>query len=428
MQTLTIKRKSQNCKGEISIPSSKTYIHRFLLSALLAEGESVIENVTLSDDVKSTIECVKALGASVRISENSKTLFVTGAKSSPDFAKLYCNECGSTLRFIIPVALALCGKAEFSGSKKLLERPLEQYFKIFDENNIKYDFKKGEYLKAEGIFSKNEFHIDGGVSSQFVTGMLYAAALCENDSTIIIDTPLRSKPYVDVTLEVLSRSGIEVENRNYESFFVKGGQKFAPAHFTACGDWSQTAFFLVAGAIGGDITVKNINFTSGQGDAVIAEILKKMGADITLFEDRVEIKRSMLVSPDVIDAENFPDLVPVLALALSLAEGTTRVYGIERLRFKECDRIEATRHIISSLGGNIVLKDNAFEITGVKKLCGGKVKSFNDHRIAMTEAVACLACDGEVTIENPMCINKSYPDFYEDLLSTGGVEYEWNMG
>ncbi len=427
MQTLTI-RKKDACSGVVSIPSSKSYIHRFLFSALLADGVSVVENVSLSDDVKATLSCIEALGAKVTLSDDRRTVTVCGGIKKTESALLNCNECGSTLRFVIPIAVVLCGSARFTGGGKLMERPLEQYFKIFDDNGIDYTFEKGRYLDVSGDFKKSVYHIDGSVSSQFVTGMLYALALSENGGEIVIDGILQSKPYVDITLEVLSRSGIEVENHGYERFTVRGGQSFKSGHFRACGDWSQAAFFLTAGAISGKVGVKNIDFSSHQGDAVIVDILKKMGAKITQTANGVFAEKSELKAIGGINAENFPDIVPVLSLACALAEGTSRIYGIERLRYKECDRVEAVMALISKLGGKISLTDNSLVIEGMRSLCGGVADSFNDHRIAMTASVASLACEGEVTIKDPWCINKSYPDFYEDLLSTGGVMYEWNVG
>lgn len=428
MASLTIKNKNSYEGAEIFIPSSKSYIHRYLLSALFAEGTSVIKNVTFSNDISATLSCIKALGAEVEVSDDKTQIKVCGGLEKSDFASLDCGESASTMRFIIPIALLFCERIEVKGSETLLKRPLDPYFRIFEENGIEYEFESGKYLKVNGSFKQNIFKIDGSISSQFVTGLLFTLPLLDFDSEILIEGVLQSAPYVDITLEVLKNSGIEIINNNYKSFNIKGKQKYKPQNFFTQGDYSQAAFFLVAGAFRGDISVVNMEHKSLQGDKVIVEILRKMGAEISDKENGFAVKKSALSSVGKINAENFPDLVPILSLACSLAEGTTVIEGIERLRIKECDRAMATVSVLSSLGADIKEENGALVIKGKKKLLGGSVDSFNDHRMAMTAAVASLVCEDAVRIFNPMSINKSYPGFYDDLLLTGGVEYEWSMG
>lgn len=428
MQSLTVRKTGAKCSAYIEIPSSKSYIHRFLLSALFADGESTLENVTLSEDVLATLSCIETLGAKTELSDDRRSIKVHGGIKKSDFASLYCNQSASTLRFIIPAALFLCARAEFKGVKSLMKRPLEPYFKLFRENGIDFSFADECTLRASGYFKHNRFEIDGGVSSQFVTGLLFVLPLSESDSTIIINGELQSKPYVDITLEVLEKSGIVIENRDYKSFFIRGNQRFKPCRFVAQGDYSQAAFFLAAGAISGEIEIGNMKSKSNQGDFEIVRLIRRMGAEIKETEGGFAVKKASLHSLGRINASDFPDIVPPLALLCSLCDGRTVIEGIERLRFKECDRIAATADMLSRLGADIRENGDTLVIDGKRTLKGGTADSFDDHRIAMTAAVAALACDGSVCIKEPMCINKSYPDFYNDLLLTGGVEYEWNLG
>lgn len=422
MDTLTITRTNTGRDTRIFIPSSKSYIHRYLISALMADGESVIENVSFSKDIEATLSCIEELGARTEIS--GKTIRVWGCKDKKESASLWCGESASTLRFMIPVAKHFAKKTEYRGANSLFMRPLDPYFDIFNKNSMPYDFKKGEYLTLEGDFTEKRYVIDGSVSSQFVTGLLYALPAKPFDSVIEIDGPLMSKPYVDITLEVLKNSGITIHNNDYKSFTVSGNQKFASGNYFAQGDYSQVAFFLVAGCFIGNIECVNMEPCSLQGDKAIVNILIKMGADIRPIEKGFAVGKSKLKSIGTIDASHIPDIVPILSLACALSEGTTVIKGIERLKIKECDRAFATVDVLTKLGANICERDDALIIEGKAKLNGGRVSSFGDHRMAMTASVASLVCEESVTIEDPMSITKSYPGFYDDLLSTGAVKYQ----
>lgn len=428
MDRLIISSTDSCKKTDISIPSSKSYIHRYLISALLSDESCVIENVTFSNDIEATLGCIKELGARVEISEDKRTIAVSGGLKHMDEVSLYCGESASTMRFMIPVAMLFSENITVTGAETLMRRPLEPYFEIFEKNDVKYSYKSGEYLKIRGLLSKNEYIIDGGVSSQFVTGLLFALPLMSFDSTLKISGKLQSKPYVDISLEVLKNSGIKIVNNNYESFYIEGNQKYRAHDFFTQGDYSQAAFFLTAGCFIGGMTVSNMEPDSLQGDKIIVDILRRMGADIKSDGKSYSVEKSDLKSPGVIDATDLPDIVPILSLACALSEGTTVIKGIERLRIKECDRVRATYDVLKNLGADIEVKNETIVINGKKKLTGGTVDSFNDHRMAMTASVASLVCENDVCILNPMCINKSYPDFYDDLLMTGGVKYEWCMG
>ncbi len=421
MQTAHITVTGKGKPTTIFTPSSKSYIHRYLLSALLAEGESVIDNVSFSNDISATLSCIEELGAKVWVSDDKSCIRVKGAPGRKDHASLYCGESASTLRFLIPIATLFADSVELKGAASLFKRPLDPYFKIFEQNGVDYDFCFGEYLKLKGGLAHNTYVVDGSVSSQFVTGLLFTLPAMNHDSTIVIEGTLQSRPYVDITLEVLKNSGIDVVNNNYQTFLVKGNSKFKAGNYFAQGDYSQVAFFLVAGCFAGGVECANMEPHSLQGDRVIVDILKAMGADITPMERGFRVAKAPLKSIGTIDATDFPDIVPILSLACALAEGTTVIKGIERLRIKECDRAYATVDLLSRLGADICEADGSLIIKGRNSLQGGRVSGYNDHRMAMTAAVASLVCREPVIIEEPMCINKSYPGFYDDFMSTGLV-------
>jgi len=421
MQTAEITKTTGGKETTIFTPSSKSYIHRYLLSALFAKGESVIDNVSFSNDINATLSCIEELGARVWVSPDKTQIRVSGAKGRKEQVSLFCGESASTLRFIIPIATLFADSIEYRGAESLFKRPLDPYFKIFEKNNMAYEFRHGKYLKLKGSLKERIYTIDGSVSSQFVTGLLFTLPNMPHDSKIVIEGTLQSGPYVDITLEVLKNSGIEIVNNNYKSFEIKGNREFKAGNFFSQGDYSQVAFFLVTGCFAGGIECANMEPDSLQGDRIIVDILRKMGGNITSLERGFKVERSNLKAIGTIDASDFPDIVPILSLACALAEGTTVIKGIERLRIKECDRAFATVDVLRKLGADICEKDGALVINGKKSLKGGRVSSFNDHRMAMTASVASLVCDEAVVIEEPMSINKSYPAFYEDLKSTGLV-------
>ncbi len=422
MDTITISKTGKQNNSAISIPSSKSYIHRYLISALMAEGISTIDNVSFSNDITATLSCIENLGA--KVTSDNTSITIEGVKDVKESAVLNCGESASTLRFMIPVATLFAKSIEYTGSEALFKRPLNPYFEIFEDNGMSYEFAEGSYLKLKGSFNKHEYRLDGSVSSQFVTGLLFTLPVMDFDSTLIIEGTLQSRPYVDITLEVLSASGIDIENRDYKSFFIKGNQRYKSGNFFSQGDYSQLAFFLVAGCIAGAIECTNMEPNSLQGDRAIVDILRSMGANIEDTPHGFKVHKSRLKAIGTIDASDIPDIVPVLSLACALSEGTTVISGIERLRIKECDRAYATVDVLSKLGADIHEENGTLVIKGKPALNGGTVSSFNDHRMAMTASVAALGCNGSVTIENPMSIRKSYPSFYDDLLSTGMVSIE----
>lgn len=373
--------------GTITAPPSKSVAHRALICAALADGKSTLKISGFSDDIKATVRCVEQLGARVEISGENVT--VIPSEKIPEKAVFDCGESGSTLRFILPVAAALGIESVFTGSERLFERPVEPLLDELEKHNVKCGRKNP--LILSGKMQGGDFTITGEISSQFVSGLLLAMPLC--GGRLKVSGGLVSKPYVDMTVGVMKQFGIKIEN----NFEIKK-QTYHKNNFCVEGDWSNAAYFLSLG-----VTVKNLNKNSTQGDKKILEILKNF--------------------PSEIDASDTPDLVPLLAVISADKKGKTVIKNVDRLRHKESNRILSTVEMINALGGKAEETKNEIIITGVEKLCGGTVDSFNDHRIVMAAAVAAAKCTGKVSIKNAEAVSKSYPDFFDVYNSLGGAAY-----
>lgn len=353
--------------------------------------------------------------ASVTFSERNNL-----SKSAP--VVLDCCESGSTLRFFIPIALALGVSAEFHGQGRLMERPLDPYFNIFQQKGISYSIKDN-VLSVSGKLLPDSFTVDGNVSSQFITGLLFALPLLDGDSEIIITGGLKSRGYVDLTIDVLKNFGIEVCNNNYEIISVKGNQKYKNIDHFVEGDFSQAAFFLVAGALGCDVTCLGLNENSLQGDKKIINIIKRIGGIIEKDDfGGICARRTANMHGITIDAEEIPDLVPILAVLLCFCEGESKIINAGRLRLKESDRLAAITSELSKVGADITEGPDHLIIHGKQALCGSDVSSWNDHRIAMAMAIAACRCEGELCIYDAIkSVKKSYPNFFEDYKALGGI-------
>lgn len=396
--------------GQITVPSSKSYAHRALIAAALCGKKITIKNIIFSDDIYATIDALKNLGADVVIRDGD--IFVDGSNILHNSTVcINANESGSTLRFMIPVALILGNNAVFDGKSRLPERPLDDYFAIFNKCNIKYNAPDGLYLPLEvnGNFDADVFEVKGNVSSQFITGLMLCGMV--KPIKVKVTTELQSKPYVDITADVLKKFGCTViENDNV--FEITPGKTDIIEYYVE-NDWSQAAFFLCAGAINGDVTVKSININSAQGDRKIVDILTNAGADITEEEDWVRVKKSSLNGFEA-NAGNIPDLVPVLSVLACFCYGTSRIYNASRLRLKESDRLLAMYTELVKLGADIEIGEDYLVINGKCNLLGCEVDSHNDHRVVMSMAVASVGCDGNIVIDGCKAVNKSYPTFFED--------------
>lgn len=413
-------------KGNIVVPSSKSLGHRGIIAAALSRGISRVYNIQLSKDIEATMELMKELGAVVNIEDQN--LYIDGRKmfSYEKKLDLRCRESGSTLRFLIPLALTKDGDYIFHGEGKLISRPLEPYYEIFEEKGIKYSREEdGLPLKVSGKLTSGTYRVRGDISSQFITGLLFSLPILEGNSRIQITTKLESKGYIDLTLDILKDFGIEIENNNYKEFNIRGAQKYNSRNYYVEGDYSQGAFFLVAGALGSSIVCSGLNKDSLQGDKVILDILEAMGCNVEESEEGIKVKPSKTKGIEI-DASNCPDLVPILTVLASLSEGETKIVNAKRLRIKECDRLHAITKELNKLGANIIELEDSLIISGVNELKGGEVDSHNDHRIVMALAIAATRARGNVIINNPRAVEKSYPNFFKDYFKLGGECDEFN--
>lgn len=410
--------------GKVKVPPSKSFSHRSILAAFLSGEECKINNIKPSDDITATLRCAEVLGA--EWSYDAKKSVLTVRKNSdrklPAKINLDCGESGSTLRFLIPIALCFCKDITFTGHGRLMERPLKPFFDIFDEKGVTYSLKSG-VLSVKGKLNAGDFKIDGSISSQFITGLLYTLPLLDGDSRIIINGALTSKGYIDITLDVLKKYGIKIQNENYKVFTVKGNQKYKARSYTVEGDFSQAAFFLTAGAIGCDITCTGLKENSLQGDKRIIEVIESTGATVKrVGSNGFKAISSASMHGITVDADEIPDLVPIMAVLLAFCKGESRIINAKRLRMKESDRLAAICSELNALGADITEKEDSLIINGTQVLRGNTVSSHNDHRIAMAAAIAACRCEGEVVIGDAQkSVKKSYPDFFKDYNKLGGI-------
>lgn len=406
----------KNMCGTIDAIASKSDAHRILIAAALADSECRLILNSTSNDIKATSACLEAAGA--RIDKDGTNLTVTPIKKAADEAVFDCGESGSTIRFLIPVAAALGINCIFTGSGRLPERPQTPILKALSENGVTVS-PDGEFpIKLSGQLKSGVFTLPGNVSSQFVTGLIFALPLLDGDSEIRLIPPVESKPYINMTVATVKKFGIEIEEKG-NSYFVKGNQKYiSPKEIKVDGDWSNGAFFAVFGALS-EMTVNGLFTDSLQGDKAIADIVKRMGADVTMTESSLTVKKNKLRGIEI-DVSNTPDLVPVIAALATFAEGTTTITNAARLRIKESDRLKTVTELIKAAGGDITELPDGLIINGGKKLKDEfTFDGCNDHRIVMAAAV--LSFSSKVTITNAQAINKSYPDFIRDITKLGGV-------
>lgn len=405
--------------GVIAAPPSKSAAHRALIAAALS-GKSTIRGILPSEDMEATLRCLAALGVS--FSRRGDTVMFDGVRTeSAAFAD--CGESGSTLRFFVPIFAALGKAVTFIGRGRLPARPLTTYEECLPVHGVALSkpTAEGGILTVSGRLCGGRYEVAGDVSSQFITGLLFALPLCEEDSEIVLTSPLQSAGYVDMTLEVLAAAGIAVR-KTATGYAVKGRQTYALADHTVEGDWSQAAFLLTAGAIGGDVTVTGLRRDSLQGDKRIEALLRNMGADIMWEGEGLRARCSPLTAIAA-DVSDIPDLVPILSVAAAVADGVTRLYNAARLRLKESDRLATTAAMLTALGGTVTQQEDALLVTG-GTLAGGCVEGANDHRIVMSAAVAALAAADTVKITDAHSIRKSWPSFFEDYKQIGGAVHE----
>jgi len=401
--------------GCLTAPPSKSAAHRALICAALAQGESEIAPVSDSTDMAATLGVLAAMGQQAE--RDGKTVRFRGMPWVKQPVVLNCRESGSTLRFLLPVATALGLSATFLGEGRLPERPIGVLTEQLSRHGISVT-GSGMPFSIDGKLTGGVFTLPGDVSSQFISGLLFALPLLMQDSEIRLTTPLESAAYVDMTLSALADAGIQIE-RTGDGFLIKGGQLYRPGRKTVEGDFSNAAFWLCAGVIGGTIAIDGLQEQSVQGDRAIVKLAQAFGASVSAQNGQITVESAPLRGIRI-DAAPIPDLVPILAVTAAFAQGDTEIYNAARLRIKESDRLSAVSGLIRNLGGEAQEFPDWLIIRGSGGLRGGEVDGMNDHRIVMSAAIAALFCHESVVIRGAQAVRKSYPDFFEDLKRLGG--------
>ena len=411
--------KADKLVGELSPPPSKSVLHRYIIASSLAKGISKIENISFSEDIIATIEAMKKLGA--KIEQKDNYLLIDGSdtfKNLNENIEIDCNESGSTLRFLFPLSIVEENKVLFKGRGKLFKRPMTPYFENFEKYKIKHSYIDENKILLEGKLKAGIYEIDGNISSQFITGLLFSLPLLEGESKIIINGKLESSNYIDISLDCLSKFGIKIINNSYQEFIIEGNQSYKVGNYRTEADYSQAAFFLVANAIGSKIKINDLSENSLQGDKKIIDFISEI--------DKWSSKDTL-----ILDGSETPDIIPILSLKAAVSGKKIEIVNVERLRIKESDRLKATVEELSKINFDLIEKKDSILINSREDLKANKnekvvsLSAHSDHRIAMMIAIATTCYDGEILLDNLDCVKKSYPNFWEVFLSLGGKIYEY---
>ena len=397
--------------GSITAPASKSYAQRAVAAALLAGGETTLTHLDLCNDTRAALDVARRLGASV--SHEGTTYTIRGGLN-PVSTKLNIGESGLATRLFTPIASLCHMPITINGEGSILRRPIEMMEEPLQALGVEV-ISNGGYLpiSVKGPMRGGEIHVDGSLSSQFITGLLMALPLSPNDTVLHVEN-LKSRPYVDMTIDLAARFGVAIEHNNHEQFYIAGGQHYTPCTYNIEGDWSGASCLLVAGATAGSITIRNLNHISLQADLAIIEALARAGAEIITTNSSVTVHGGPLHAFEF-DATDCPDLFPALAALAASCEGTSVLTGTQRLTYKESNRAETIAEVFGRLGIGVDLsEENTMRITG-GPVSSAVVDSHNDHRIAMAAAVAALSSDDSVVIEGADAADKSYPNFWNDL-------------
>ncbi len=397
--------KPSKLKGEIKAPPSKSMAHRLLICAGLSEGESRIDGLGFSEDILATIDCLKALGAKITLSGDTAVVKGVNIRAAKGTKSLDCRECGSTLRFMIPLCMTSNADTLIYGSKTLMSRPLNVYEELAKKQNLKYVLDNG-ILNVSGVLNPGEYEVTGSISSQFISGLLFSLPLLDGDSTLKLIPPVESRPYIDMTLDSLCKFGIKISKKDEYTYLINGNQNYRSCDVTVEGDYSNAAFLEALNLSGNEVTVTGLNPESHQGDKIFYDFYKRIS-----------------VCESVIDITDCPDLGPVLFAVSSLFKGSLFL-GTKRLKWKESDRVTSMMQELFKCGINMTIEENRVQVHGGNLKAPGKIISgHNDHRVVMAMTVLLLKTGG--TIDGIEAVRKSYPDFFETLKKLGAeVEFD----
>lgn len=399
--------------GEVIIPSSKSVAHRAFISAYLSGQPCKVLGDFSQDDLKATLGVLENLGLKIEKIDGGLNL---RRESIVADCKLDARESGSTLRFILPVLSALGVKAEIYGSERLSNRPIGELLDVLKKNGASFSQNKLP-LTISGKISAGVYEIDSSISSQYITGLILALSYLDGKSEIKLLGKTVSKDYIKITLDVLNDFGVnvkEIEN-GYE---IDGGKFNSPSEYQVEGDWSSACFFACLAALSGEVLLKGLKLDSRQGDKIVLEVLKEIGAKVEALPDGIKVSKNELKAIEF-DAENYPDFVPVLAVTLALCDGVSKIKNVSRLKDKESDRVFETVNLLKTFSINAYEKDDCIIIEGGKPI-GAVYNSPNDHRLSMSASVLATVASGKSQILNAECVNKSYPSFFEHLKAVGG--------
>ena len=396
--------------GKINAPASKSMVQRAFAASLLCKGKSSLHNYSPCDDSEVALKIIKQLGADYTII-NNKIEIVGGLNPRENI--LNSGESGLSIRMFTPIASLSKSKIILTGTGSLINRPVAMLNESLTKLGVKCESNNGFLpISVQGGLKGGEVEIDGSITSQVLTGLLFALPLVGENSVIRVND-LKSKPYIDMTIELLQNFGITIEHKDYKIFYIKGNQKYQPTNYFIEGDWSGAAFLLVAGAIGGHVEVTNLNIISKQADMNILEAIIRIGAAASFSTQSIKVWKNNLRAFDF-DSTHCPDLFPPLVALSAHCKGVTKIKGVKRLKYKESNRALVLKKEFEKIGVRIEISDDIMKIYG-GKVKGGKINSNNDHRIAMAGAIAGILSENKVIIENSECVNKSYPSFFADL-------------
>lgn len=406
-------------KGEIALPSAKSLCHRTIIASALSKDVSTIFNANMSDDVETTCSALKTLGAKIEVFENTLKVKGFNVKNMNNVCTIDCGDSITSLRLLIPISLLNCKEIIFKSNGAFLKRGIETYFEMFSDCGIEYDYnEENDEIKLKGQLKPGEFKIRGNVSSQFISGLLFALPLLNGDSVVEVTDDLESNGYIDLTIDVLNSFGIKIKKEGERRFFIKGNQEYRSTEYVIEGDASNGAFYLCGGLLGEEVKCILLNPDSMQPDIKIIDIIKEMDGKIEI-KDSIKTFQSNLKAI-TLDVSKCIDLVPIIAVLASFAEGTTLLTNASRLRYKNCDRLKALATELSKIGAEVYEGDDYLKIVGKPYLNGGEVDSWGDYRLAMSLAIASIRCKNELIINHAESVNKSYPHFFKDFQDLGG--------